>query len=130
MSTTRIPKQPGSFLFAVSRERHARFMDGLAVALLMLTMMFLGVVVYAASAKADADPASVAYAAEYGPAVCSVLDEYPTFAGMMGISQAIVKDGLTVGQSGEVIALSIDDICPRHLGLLARFIHTYGSSAA
>ena len=74
-----------------------------------------------AIARADTDNAANAYAAVYGSAVCSTLDSYPSFAGIIGIIQAIEKDGLSAYQAGEVVGISVSEICPRHMGLIARF---------
>lgn len=81
-------------------------------------------IVAAAPAKADPDGASVAYAAAYGPAVCNVLDEYPSFDGIVGIGQAIMDDGLSARQAGQVVALSVAEFCPRHARLILAFADT------
>ena len=128
MSTTRIPKDSAIPIFSVSRERKARIYDGLAVTLLLCLMAALGVVTFAATAKADVDGAARAYAAEYGPAVCSTLDSYPTFSGLMGIMLAINADGLTPYQAGEAVGLSVAELCPQYDGLLERFAATYGTT--
>jgi hypothetical protein len=78
-------------------------------------------IVAAVPAKADPSGASVAYAAVYGQAVCSTLDDYPNYSGIVGIAQAIVDDGLSYRQAGEVIAVSVIELCPRHLGLIKSF---------
>lgn len=123
--------RPRFWLFSVSRERKARLLDSAAVALLMALMVAFGAILFAASAKADPDSDVYAYSAEYGGAVCSVLDDYPSVGGMLGVGQAIVEHGhLTEYQAGEVIALSVTEICPRHMGLLARFVRVYGTAAA
>ncbi len=67
-----------------------------------------------------------AYAADNGYIICQVLDDHPSFAGIRGVSQAIVLKGLSEYESGEVIALSIIGYCPRHLGLMQQFIRAYG----
>ena len=113
-----------------SRERKARIYDGLAVALLMALMAALGVILFAASAKADPDSEAQAYAAEYGPAVCSVLDDYPSVSGMLGIMQAIVEDGMTEYQAGEVVGISIYRLCPEYQGLAEKFVQRYGGTSA
>jgi len=97
----------------------------------MITGSFLtaGVVFFAAPAKADVDSASVAYAATYGEAVCSVLDEYPNFAGIVGVGKAIHEDGLSMRQAGAVIGLSVQEICPRHSELLEAFVNYVNSGA-
>ena len=112
--------------FSMSRERKARLMDGVAVTLLLALMACLGVVGYAASAHADVDPTAQAYADRYGIAVCETLSDYPTFSGLVGIAEAIEKDGLTGYQAGEVVGLSVSNLCPRFEGLLERFAAVYG----
>jgi hypothetical protein len=111
-------------MIGVSRYRKARIYDGLAVALLLTLMACLGVILFAASAKADPDSDAVAYAAEYGGTVCSVLDDgHNTIAGLTGIMQAIQKHGnLTAYQSGEVVGLSVAEICPQYTPLLRQFV--------
>lgn len=107
-----------------------KILDALAVLLLMLVTAFLGCAVVLLStpeAKADVDQAALAYSAIFGDAVCSTLDDYPSFDGIIGIGQAIRDDGLTLFQAGEVIQISVQEICPRHTGLLKRFVATYGS---
>ena len=116
-------------LFGKSRFRRAAIYDGLAVTLLVALMACLGVVAFAASAHADPDGASVAFAAEYGPAVCQTLDDHDSIPGMLGVGLAIVDEGLSEEQAGEVIALSVREICPRHLDLLKAFIAYYSGNA-
>ena len=111
---------------ARSRERKARLYDRLAVALLLLLCAALGVIGFTLAvphAKADVDNVVVAYSAHYGGAVCSVLDEFPSENGILGIGKSIMDDGLTGYQAGQVIYLSVSDICPRHMGLLRAFAY-------
>jgi hypothetical protein len=106
----------------------ANLLDALGVALLMMFMAAMGcavLILSSPSAKADVDNAAYAYAAQYGSAVCNVLDTYPSFGGVIGIAKAIVKDGLSSYQAGEVIQVSVEEICPRHQGLLDRFVTVY-----
>jgi len=108
--------QRKSRLFSVSRERKARRMDALAVALLLIVMAAFGVIVMLLStpqAKADPDSMVYAYAATFGSAVCETLDSYASFGGIYGIADAITEDGLTYYQAGQVIAVSVMEICPR-----------------
>ena len=93
------PGSPGIFV--------AGFLTGAAVV--------AATIMVAAPARADED--ARAYAAEYGPAVCQTLDDY---------GQAIIEQGFTAEQAGEVVALSVIYICPRHTALLKRFGATYG----
>ncbi len=114
-------------LFGRSRFRRAKVYDGLAVSLLMALMACLGVVVFAASAKADPDDVA-AWAAEYGPAVCHNLDDHNSLAGVYGTGLGIMDyTGMSAEQAGEVIAMSVYRICPRHIALLERFVAVYGS---
>jgi len=81
-------------------------------------------------AKADTDSMVFAYAATYGSAVCSTLDSYPSFEGILGIGQSIIEDGMTGYQAGEVIGVSVIEICPRHMGLLNAFVNSNSMAAA
>lgn len=111
----------------------AKLLDALGVTLLMIFMAAMGCILMILStptAKADIDHVAYAYAAAYGDAVCSTLDSYPTLAGVSGIGQAIRDDGLTLFRAGQVIEISVHEICPRHLGLLDRFIQTYSPRSA
>ena len=120
-------------LFSVSRERKARRMDALAVALLMIVMAAFGVIVMllsTPSAKADPDSMVYAYAATFGSAVCETLDSYPSFGGIYGIADAITDDGLTYYQAGQVIAVSVTEICPRHTALVKSFAASSAGSHA
>jgi hypothetical protein len=113
------------FLFGRSRFRRARVYDGLAVALLMVTMSALGVVVYAASAKADG--AVDAWQMEYGPAACSFLaDGHNTLAGLSGVILGAEHLGLTPEQAGQAVASSVLDLCPEYTPLLRAFVLRYG----
>ena len=112
------------FLFSRSRFRRANIMDTIAVALLMILMALFGcilVMLSAPHAQADPDSMVYAYAATFGGAVCETLDEYPSFAGIYGIGDAIAEDGLTYHQAGQVIAIAAMEICPRHLALVKAF---------
>lgn len=120
-------------LFSVSRERKARRMDALAVALLMIVMAAFGVIVMLLStpqAKADPDSMVYAYAASFGGAVCETLDAHPSFGGIYGIADAITDDGLTYYQAGQVIAVSVMEICPRHTALVKSFAASSAGSHA
>ena len=84
----------------------------------------IGIAMSTGTAKADSADA-LAYAAEYGPAVCMTLDDYPTFGGIIGIGRAIVdQTGMSYHDAGQAIGYSVSELCPRHMGLLARFIAT------
>lgn len=114
-----------------SRFRKAKMYDRLAVALLVAIMAALGcavVLMSASSAKAEPiDPVAVSYAAVYAGAVCGTLDDFPTINGVLGIIESIKDDGLTAGQAGAAIGLSVAEACPRYEYVLDAFIARYGS---
>jgi hypothetical protein len=120
-------------LLSQSRFRKARIYDFLAVLLMLATMAALGCAVFFLStpqAKAEPiDPVAVAYAAHYADAVCGTLDDFPNLNGILGLISAIRDDGLTSGQAGAAIGLSVAEACPRHEPLLQAFIARYGSVA-
>jgi hypothetical protein len=97
-----------------------------AYALGIITGAFLTAttLAFALPVKADIDRVVIAYAAQFGDAVCATLDEYPSVSGVYGIGNAIMEDGLTSFQAGQVIALSVSEICPRHLDVLQHFMNT------
>ena len=49
---------------------------------------------------------------------------------MTGIGQAITEDGLTLDQAGEVMWMSVANICPEHTSLLMRYAARYGTDLA
>jgi hypothetical protein len=122
-----------ALLFSTSRERRARRMDALAVALLMAVAAAFGVILMllaAPTAKADSDSEAYAYAAHYAGAVCAVLDDYPTVNGMLGIMAAITEDGLSNYQAGQVVGISIAEVCPRYGYLVDLFVDRYGDKGS
>ena len=125
---------PQGWLMSQSRFRKAKVYDFLAVLLMLATMAALGCAVFFLStpqAKAEPiDPVAVAYAAHYADAVCVTLDDFPNLNGILGLISAIRDDGLTAGQAGAAIGLSVAEVCPRHEPILEAFINRYGSVAA
>ncbi len=122
-----------SKLFGCSRFRRAAILDGMAVGLLMAFMAALGVIVFAASAKADTDPtpAVIDYVVTYGSgAICPVIDNHYSIPGLMGVLLAIEKDGFTGYQAGQIVGMSVAEYCPRNQPLLDRFVAVYGDKAA
>ena len=120
---------PQGWLMSQGRERRARIMDALAVALLMALMGALGCAVLlmaAPKAKADADPVAVAYAAHFADAVCWTLTNHDTNSGVLGVLAAIKEDGLTTSQAAYAVTLSVMDVCPQQQYVLDRFIDRYG----
>lgn len=123
---------PPAVLFSRSRFRRARVMDALAVALLILLMAALGVIVFAASAKAEpASPAVMDYVDRYGAgAICKVLSmpEHHTLNGMLGVLTAVENDGFSPYESGVIVGESINEFCPQNLRLMQRFVDIYGGT--
>ena len=96
--------------------------DRAAVGMLLGCSALIGAAVYFASpAKAEPDRVSIAYASTFADAVCTTLDEYPNRYGVIGVSEAIRDDGLSMEQAGWVIILSVNEVCPRHVHVLADF---------
>lgn len=119
-------------LFGRSRFRRAAILDGLAVGLLMTIMGALGVVLFAASAKADPNVSDdvIDYAVRYGAgAVCPVLSEHHTVNGVMGVLLAIRDDGFSDYETGQIVGLSVAEYCPENQPLLDRFIAVYGGDS-
>jgi hypothetical protein len=83
-----------------------------------------------AATPAKADSTTLAYTAVMGEIVCSTLTEFPAFSGITGIGQAIAEDGLTLDQAGEVMWMSVANLCPEHTSLLMRYAARYGTDLA
>ena len=63
------------------------------------------------------------YGNTYASAICATLDDYPSVAGIIGISRAIVEhDQLTYYQAGEAIATAINQHCPRFIPIAQQMI--------
>lgn len=124
-----------TLLLSRSRERTARRMDALAVALLMALMAALGCIALLLAtphAKADGPPSDelLYYTATYGGAACQVLDEYNSVGGLIGVMQGVMEDGWTAFESGQIVGLAVYEICPRHVDLIERFQAIYGQQGA
>ncbi|KWX66844.1 hypothetical protein [Mycobacterium sp. NAZ190054] len=62
--------------------------------------------------------------------VCTVLDSYPSIAGVEGVGMAIMEDGLSPAAAGEVITRSIVGWCPDHMPELNAFIAKYAPAGS
>lgn len=126
-------RQRPTLLLSTSRERKAKGMDTLAVALLMALMAALGCIVMllsAPDAKADEpSDAAIEYASQRGRIVCMVLDEHNSIPGLIGVLQGVSEDGWTPYEAGQITAMSVYAFCPEHSDLLDRFANLYGSNA-
>ena len=76
---------------------------------------------YASDAHADGYLSSTeaAYVDRYGAgAVCPVIDEYPSAAGVLGVTRGIMEDGFTADNAVDIINASVSTYCPRNWPLL------------
>jgi len=96
--------------------------DRAAVAWLMAASAMLGAATYFASpARADGtvDEDEAVFVEVYGQgAICTTLDDYPTAAGVVGISNAIVEQGYTRDSSVDILNASVMLYCDQHWPLL------------
>ncbi len=96
-----------------------------AFSLGMITGSFLtaGTVLLTAPAKANTDPA--AYADKYGTALCATIDqtigEYSNDDIFMGIGEAIMQDGFSAYQAGQILYWAIEQDCPQHMDRVLSF---------
>lgn len=97
-----------------------------ALGLFCGSLMTATLTMCAAPAKADTiNPDIVADIA--GP-VCSVTAQYPSTDGLIGIGAALIEDGWTGYEAGEIIATSIINYCPRYTPILRAFVARYGGN--
>lgn len=94
-----------------------------AYALGIVTGGFLtaGLVFGLAPAKADGvlDSDEAQYVLMYGNgAICPVIDQYHSMAGVMGVANAIAKDGFTADSAVDIINVAVETYCPRNWSLL------------
>ncbi len=95
--------------------------DRSAVALLMATSAFFGAALYFASpARADGmlSTDEQVYVEMYGGAVCSTLDEYPSYGGVLGIAEVITDDGFAPDDAVDIVNESVLNYCDQHWPLL------------
>ena len=76
---------------------------------------------------AHADPVDT-YTAINGQKVCVVLTASPDLTGVRILVNAMVNDGLSRYQAGQVIAQSSYLYCPEHLPMLRRIANAYGAT--
>jgi short subunit fatty acids transporter len=75
----------------------------------------------AAMPAAKADPlahAEAEYVVANHGAVCTVIDQYPTEAGVMGVMHAIMSDGWNAAAAVDIINVSVELYCPSNWPLL------------
>jgi hypothetical protein len=82
-----------------------------------------GSVGFAARANADGfiDEAEASYINRWGPtAICPVIDQFPSTAGVLGVAEGIVEDGFSADGAVDIINTAVWEYCPRHWALLER----------
>lgn len=80
------------------------------------------------AARANATPA-LDYAVTHAQKVCRTLDKYPSFAGIEGIADAIVKEtGFGYYDAGMVIGLSVNNVCPEYIPLIQAYADAVDST--
>jgi hypothetical protein len=81
----------------------------------------------AAPATTPTDPpadAGTVYGSAHAADVCSVLTDYPSVGGILGIAQGITqRDGLSPYQAGEAVGTAVYKSCPQFVPLLTAFAH-------
>ena len=96
--------------------------DRAAVAMLMIASALFGAAAYFSTpARADgylSDTEQV-YVEMYGEgAVCTTIDSYHSAGGVLGVAQAITKDGFSAGDAVDIINASVSTYCPRNWPLI------------
>jgi len=94
-----------------------------AYALGIITGSFLtaGLTVGIGTAKADGilDNSETDYVLMYGAAaICPVIDQYHSMAGVTGVARGITKDGFSLDSAVDIINASVQEYCPRNWPLL------------
>lgn len=88
----------------------------------LLVLAAFGALLTAGTGVAKADgilsDSERAYVSTYHDAVCQTLDSYPTYAGVMGIAQAIMDEGWAGDSTADIMNASVQGFCPRHWTLL------------
>jgi hypothetical protein len=95
------------------RPRRTRGLLGLVAVGGLIAAAFLG------CGPAKATPLDD-YVIVNAPVICSLLDEYPSVAGVEGVVTALVSKGLSGPDAGEV-ARAVQGWCPRHIPEIQAF---------
>ena len=97
----------------------------------MLVLIGLGALITAATgtAIAKADPVDD-YTTASAPAICAVLDQDPSIAGVQSVLVAIMADGVPPRPAGEIVARSVVGWCPSHLPEVQAFVAKWSSARA
>ncbi len=93
----------------------------LCAALICTGMLLPSLLSPPAHADGVLDDREAAYVVKYGAgAVCPVIAEYPSTAGVMGVAQGIMSDGFTADSAIDVINASVATYCDQYWPLLQR----------
>lgn len=78
--------------------------------------------------QAQANPVTDAVAAFGIPVVCATLDEFPSADGVAGVVVALVEEGYSPGQAGDIVAKSVVAFCDEHIPDVEAFVAEYGTN--
>ena len=59
-----------------------------------------------------------AYVIAYHDAICSTIDSYPSYDGVMGIASVIIEDGFSGDGAADIVNAAVEGYCSRHWTLL------------
>lgn len=97
---------------------------GYAYGIITGTALTAGIIC-AAPAKADVVDA---VSQQYAPVICEFFDEgNASIDGIKGVGLALMGEGWTPREAGEIVGWSVVNQCPRYIPLLKAFIARYGS---
>lgn len=60
--------------------------------------------------------------------VCTVLDDYPTISGVLGVLRGLTDEGYTAREAGWIVGRAVRDVCPEHMNLALRFAQAGAST--
>lgn len=99
------------------RPRRARLINRVLVAAAVTVLAASGGGVARADGVLSQDEA--AYVLAYGAgAICPVIDEYPSPAGVLGVASAIAEGGFAADDAADIINAAVLKYCPRHWSML------------
>lgn len=61
--------------------------------------------------------------------ICTVLDEYPSPDGVLGVALGLVDNGYTPEAAGEKVATAVLGTCPEHLPAVVEFANSAGGGS-
>lgn len=103
-------------------------MKGFAAGIVAGALLSLAVG-HAKAQPGEPGDAVVAYTSVFGGILCDAMDADPVFATVDAIGSMIVQDGLSWRQAGQVVVLTVTEICPRHLSLITAYAQQHEVAA-